>query len=79
MGVDTSGMGLDQAADAGIQAVLKLGEDVGMPERLSDVGVKKDTIPQMAIFALDDFMSGKIDPFPDYTVEVMERLYEESF
>ena len=79
MGVDVSGMSPDEAADAGIQAVLKLGEDVGMPRRLSEVGVKKDTIPQMAVFALDDFKSGKLDPYPSYSVEVMEKLYDEAF
>jgi alcohol dehydrogenase class IV len=79
MGIDATGMSLDAAADAAIQACLKLGTDVGMPTRLSQLGVKKESIPQMAVFALDDFKSGKLDPYPHYTVQVMEDIYNQIY
>ncbi len=41
MGVDTTGMSQDEYRKAAVDAVRKLSEDVGIPAKLSDVGVKR--------------------------------------
>ncbi len=45
MGENIEGMSLREAALKSIDAVKQLGIDVGMPQRLRDIGVKKEQIP----------------------------------
>jgi len=54
MGVDTSGMSVTQSAKASIQAVRELCKDIGLPDRLSAVGVNLDMITIMAEQAMED-------------------------
>lgn len=48
LGENTTGMNEDEAAEAAITAVNKLKQDIGIPARLRDLGVKED---QLRIFA----------------------------
>lgn len=54
MGVNTDGMNTQQANEAAIAAVEKLSEDVGIPEGLTELGVREDKISVMAELALED-------------------------
>ncbi|MDQ1329679.1 MAG: Iron-containing alcohol dehydrogenase [Candidatus Poribacteria bacterium] len=54
MGVDTSGMSVIQSAKASIQAVRELCKDIGLPERLSAVGVNLNMITIMSKQAMED-------------------------
>ncbi|ENA1737052.1 iron-containing alcohol dehydrogenase [Yersinia ruckeri] len=57
MGVDTVGMTLVDAAEAGILAIEKLSASVGTDQKLSDLGVKEGKLEFMAINALNDACS----------------------
>ena len=48
LGVDTEGLTEDEAAVAGVEAVEKLKEDIGIPSRLRDVGVTEEQLPVFA-------------------------------
>ena len=46
MGEKTEGLPQREAARKSIDAVRRLGTDIGLPQRLRDIGVKKDQIPK---------------------------------
>jgi len=48
LGVDTNGMSEDVAAEAAITAVNQLKRDIGIPERLRDLGVREDQLKTFA-------------------------------
>ncbi len=54
MGVDTTGMTAEQAADAAVEAVRKLSIRVGIPQTLSEIGITKENIPALAHQAIQD-------------------------
>ncbi len=54
MGVDISGMTVQEASDAAIAAVEKLSKDVGIPAGLKELGVEEDKLEMMARLALVD-------------------------
>jgi len=54
LGVNTFEMSLDDAAQSAIAQIKQLSEDIGIPEKLRDVGVKADMIPQLAKQAMED-------------------------
>lgn len=54
MGVDVSGMTKEEAAQAACDAVRALSIKVGIPQRLSDLGIKDSDIPALADQALAD-------------------------
>ncbi|WP_428944259.1 lactaldehyde reductase [Pantoea sp. FN060301] len=51
-------MTLDEVRNAAVEAVRKLGADVGIPLRLRDVGMKEEDIPALAQAAFDDVCTG---------------------
>ena len=51
---DADKMPLDQVREAAVQAVKQLGIDVGIPQNLSELGVKEEDIPQIAADAYRD-------------------------
>ncbi|GAB7388886.1 iron-containing alcohol dehydrogenase [Bacillaceae bacterium] len=51
-GVDTRRMTDEEAAQAAVQAVFSLLENIGLPTKLSQIGVKKEDLPQIAEKAL---------------------------
>ena len=54
MGVDTAGMDTRQAAQAAVDAVRALAVRVGIPQRLSSLGVREEDLPRLAASALAD-------------------------
>ena len=54
MGVDTTGMSAEQAAQAAVDAVRALSIKVGIPQHLADLGITEDDIPALAEQALAD-------------------------
>lgn len=56
LGVDTRGLDDEAAALAGIAAVRQLARACGLPARLSEVGVPREGLAQMAADALGDAM-----------------------
>ncbi|MGR5499657.1 L-threonine dehydrogenase [Vibrio sp. DNB22_10_4] len=54
MGVDTTGMSDEQAADAGLDAIRQLSKDVNIPAGLEELGVKRDDFDVLAENALKD-------------------------
>ncbi|MBR1864441.1 MAG: lactaldehyde reductase [Ruminococcus sp.] len=77
MGVDTSGM--DQAAyrAAAVDAVKKLARDVGIPEKLHDIGVKEEDLQALSESAFADVCTGG-NPRP-CTVESILEIYKKAF
>lgn len=54
MGVDISGMSTEQAAQAACDAVRALAVEVGIPQHLSELGIKESDIPALAEQAFTD-------------------------
>ncbi len=51
-------MGLDATFDAYFDAVVSLGKQVGVPRRITDIGVERQDFQRLAIMALPDFNAG---------------------
>ncbi len=54
MGVDTTGMSPEQAAQEACDAVRALAVKVGIPQHLSDLGIKEEDIPALSAQAFTD-------------------------
>lgn len=76
-GVDISGISMEEAAVAAIKAVRQLSQDIGLPQKLSEVGVKREDIPLMAKNAMLDFVHAT-NP-RTCSEEDMRQLYEKAF
>ena len=74
--VDTRGLSADEAAHAAIAAIERLNADIGIPKRLSAVGVTAEMIPAMVPKAMEDGCH-LLNPRPT-TAEDMEALYREA-
>lgn len=77
MGVDTAGMDTRQAAQAAVDAVRALAVRVGIPQRLSSLGVRKEDLPRLAASALADVCTPG-NP-RDTSAEEILALYREAF
>lgn len=77
MGVDTAGMGTRQAAQAAVDAVRALAVRVGIPQRLSSLGVREEDLPRLAASALVDVCTPE-NP-RDTSAEEILALYREAF
>ncbi|MGC9196615.1 MAG: iron-containing alcohol dehydrogenase [Syntrophobacteraceae bacterium] len=75
MGVDTSGMSIDTAAQSMLLKITKLIEDLELPVRLSQFDVNPDDIPLLAELAKDDICMCT-NPYC-YSKEEIETLYRE--
>ena len=73
MGVDTTGMTPQQAAQAAVDAVKALSIRVGIPQHLSDLGITAADIPALADQALADVCTPG-NP-RDVTLENIKALY----
>jgi 4-hydroxybutyrate dehydrogenase len=75
-GINTFEMSREEAADAAIAAVVDLNKRIGIPEKLSDVGVKQEDLEELADKA---FMDGchATNPRP-CTREDLMALYKEA-
>lgn len=74
MGVNTTGMSDDVAAQAAVKAMRDLALEVGIPARLSDLGVKREDIPMMAVNAMKDG-AGYTNP-KKLTQQEIEAIFE---
>lgn len=54
MGVDTTGMSAEEAAQAAVDAVKALSIRVGIPQTLTELGIKEEHIPALAAQAIAD-------------------------
>ncbi len=77
MGVNVYSKSAIEAARSSIDAVRKLSSDIGIPERLRDVGVKEDSIPMMAKKAMSDHCHAA-NP-KECIEESMSALYKVAF
>ncbi|WP_339193268.1 iron-containing alcohol dehydrogenase [Aeribacillus sp. FSL W8-0870] len=66
-----------EAAKKAIDLVKELIQDVGAPQRLSEIHVKKEEIPQMSLTALND--ACMITNPRDVTVEIIEELFRKAW
>lgn len=58
LGEDITGLGKMEAAEACINAIVRLSQDVGIPQGLAELGVKEADIPVMAKLAMQDGNAG---------------------
>ena len=77
MGVDTTGMSVDEGVKAAIEAVKALSISINIPQRLSEIGVKKEDLHDLAIAAFNDVCTGG-NPRPT-SVEEIEALYNTAY
>lgn len=77
LGVDTAGLGVEAAAEAGVQAMRDLAKAVGIPARLSDLGVKREDFALMAGNAIKDG-SGYTNP-KKLSQEDIEGIFEKAW
>lgn len=77
MGVDTAGMSVDEGVAAAIGAVRALSISIGIPQRLHEIGVKREDIPALAVAAFNDVCTGG-NPRPT-SVEDIAALYETAY
>ena len=77
MGVDTAGMSQDEYRKAAVDAVKQLSKDVGIPEKLHEIGVKEEDLPALAQSAFDDVCTGG-NPRP-CTVESILEIYKTAY
>ncbi|WP_289109051.1 lactaldehyde reductase [uncultured Alistipes sp.] len=77
MDVDTAGMDTRQAAQAAVDAVRALAVRVGIPQRLSSLGVREEELPRLAASALADVCTPG-NP-RDTSAEEILALYREAF
>ena len=54
MGVYTNDMNLEEAAQAAVNAVKELSVKVGIPQHLSELGIKEEDLPKLAASAFKD-------------------------
>ena len=73
MGVDTTGMPEDEGVKAAIEAVKALSISINIPQRLSEIGVKKEDLHDLAVAAFNDVCTGG-NPRPT-SVEEIEAIY----
>ena len=77
MGVNTDGMSVDEGVKAAIEAVKALSVSIGIPQRLNEIGVKKEDLHDLAVAAFNDVCTGG-NPRPT-SVEEIEKLYHTAF
>ncbi len=77
LGVDTHGMTADHAALAAIDAIEKLNDEIGLPKRLRDAGVREEMIPTMVPLAMAD--GCRLCNPRTTSSEDMEMLYRGAF
>ena len=73
MGVDTTGMTDDEAAQAAVDAVKALSIRVGIPQHMSELGIKASDIDALADQALADVCTPG-NP-RDVTLDDIKALY----
>lgn len=73
MGVDTTGLTEEEGVRAAIDAVTDLSRSIGIPQKLREIGVKREDIPALSVAAFQDVCTGG-NPRPTSPEEI-EELY----
>ncbi len=78
LGREVDGFSIDEAAQAAIEAVESLRREIGIPERIRDLGGREDQLPGFAqkAFALDRLKG--VNP-REATLEDLEKILEAAF
>jgi choline dehydrogenase len=76
LGVDTSGLTPLEAAQAGVEELLRLTHDVGIPT-MDDLGFSEDEIPMLARIAFEDPQT--IGNAREVDVSAYEDIYRDAF
>jgi alcohol dehydrogenase len=75
MGETIEGLSLREAAQAGVDAIGQLSRDVGIPQRMREVGVPREAIPGMAAAAIQ--ITRLMDNNPRrLSQDEVQRIYE---
>lgn len=77
MGVDTTGMSVEDGVKAAVDAVRNLSLSIGIPQKLHEIGVRKEDLHQLSIDAFNDVCTGG-NPRPT-SVEDIEALYNKAY
>lgn len=77
MGIDTTGMNQAEYRAAAVNAVKQLSKDVGIPEKLHEIGVKEEDLQALSESAFADVCTGG-NPRP-CTVESILGIYKTAF
>ncbi|NDV93981.1 lactaldehyde reductase [Dysgonomonas sp. 521] len=73
----TESMSVENGIKAAIDAVKQLSLSVGIPQKLHEIGVKEEDIPELAVAAFNDVCAGG-NPRPA-SVKDIEELYHKAF
>ena len=73
MGVDTTGMTEAEGVKAAVDAVKQLSLSIGIPQKLNEIGVRKEDLHTLAVDAFNDVCTGG-NPRPT-SIEEIEALY----
>ena len=73
MGVDTTGMTEAEGVKAAVDAVKQLSLSIGIPQKLNEIGVRKEDLHTLAVDAFNDVCTGG-NPRPT-SIEDIEALY----
>lgn len=78
MGVQgTENMSVEEGVKAAIDAVKALSISINIPQKLNEIGVKQEDIPELAVAAFNDVCTGG-NPRPT-SVEDIAALYQKAF
>ena len=79
MGENTEGVSLREAAKGAIDAVRNLSSDVGMPQRLRDLGLKKEGIGEVVdillAFSVREFGNNPRDCSKDEATSILQAAW----
>ena len=73
MGVNTDGMTEAEGVKAAVEAVKQLSLSIGIPQKLNEIGVRKEDLHTLAVDAFNDVCTGG-NPRPT-SIEDIEALY----
>ncbi len=73
----TENMSVEEGVNAAIEVVKELSVSINIPQKLNEIGVKKEDIPALAVAAFNDVCTGG-NP-RSTSVEDIEKLYKKAF
>ena len=77
MGVDTTGMTEAEGVKAAVDAVKQLSLSIGIPQKLNEIGVRKEDLHTLAVDAFNDVCTGG-NPRPT-SIEDIKALYNKAY
>ena len=77
MGVNTDGMTEAEGVKAAVEAVKQLSISIGIPQKLNEIGVRKEDLHTLAVDAFNDVCTGG-NPRPT-SIEDIEALYNKAY